>query len=262
MNFHFLESIPTVGIFFCIVLLILVSCEIGFGVGRHHRRNQQATDAHASIGPMVGGLLGMLAFVLAITFSMAAAQQERRKQDVLAEANIIGTAYLRADLLSKQRAAAIKQLLREYVDVRLQAARPDRNLAADLKRSLEIHDLLWKQVSAAAIENPTDITALEVSAVNDLIDMHSRRYNDAVRVRIPGSVWFGLVIITVLTMVTLGVHVGSTGKRWLVAVVPLSIAFAVLVTLVVDLNRPQGGFITVSQQPMIDLQNAMDRSAR
>lgn len=257
-----MDSIPTVGIFFCVVLLILVACEIGFVIGRHHRRKQPATDAHVSIGPLVGGLLGMLAFVLAITFSMAAGQQDRRKQDVLSEANIIRTAYLRADMLGEPRKSAIQQLLREYVDVRLQASRPDRQLSADLERSLEIHRLLWGQVTAAVAADPKDVTMLEVEAINALIDMHAQRYNDAIRVRIPASVWLGLIVITILTSLTLGVHVGSTGKRWLVAVVPFSVSFAVLITLVVDLNRPQGGFMNVSQQPMIDLQTTMHQTAR
>ncbi|MDD2598885.1 MAG: hypothetical protein PHO37_06650 [Kiritimatiellae bacterium] len=52
------------------------------------------------------------------------------------------------------------------------------------------------------------------------------------------------------------------GKRRLIAVIPLILAFAVLMTLVVDLNRPQGGLIIVGQQSMIDLQNSMDRETK
>jgi len=100
---------------------------------------------------MVSGLLAMLAFVLAFTFAMAASQHNIRKQNILNEANIIGTAYLRADLLGERDETKVKQLLKEYVDIRVYAiVMGDKELIKDmLARSLEIHDLLWAKVSSA-----------------------------------------------------------------------------------------------------------------
>ena len=66
--------------------------------------------------------------------------------------------------------------------------------------------------------------------------------------------------ITSLTMLTMGLQVGLDGRRRFIAIVPLSLAFAVFVTLVVDLDRPQGGMIRVGQQAMIDLQSSMARA--
>lgn len=262
MSASFLESMPIAGVYLCVALLILASCETGFIIGRHHHRTRQDKEAPTSVGPMVGGLLGMLAFVLAFTFSMAAGQYAVRKQNVLAEANTIGAAYLRADLIDKQKGTEVKRLLRDYVDIRLQAARPDGDRQAALKRSLEIHQMLWTQVSSAAIENPSGLTFSAVGSIIDVIAMHEQRLTGALRAHIPGSVWVGLMAITVLTMGTIGLQVGLTGKRRMVAVVPLSLAFAVLVTLIVDLNRPQGGLITVGQQAMVDLQATMKRAGK
>lgn len=262
MDKYLLESMPIAGIYLAIVLLILASCEAGFQIGHHHHRTRQDEAAPASVGPMVGALLGMLAFVLAFTFSMAATHHGVRKQNVLAEANYIGRAYLRADLIGEPDGAEVKRLLREYVETRLSAARRGGNLQAALKRSLEIQDLLWKRVSSAAIANPSAFTSLAVQSINDVIDMHERRLTDAVHARIPGSIWLGLMAITVLTMGTMGLQIGLSGKRRLVGIVPIALAFAVLATLVLDLNRPQGGFITVGQQAMIDLQAMMNRTAR
>jgi hypothetical protein len=39
-------------------------------------------------------------------------------------------------------------------------------------------------------------------------------------------------------------------------------AFAVLVTLVADLNRPTKGMITVGQYAMLNLQNSMQKDAQ
>lgn len=254
MSRYFLETMPIAGVYLCIVLLILAACEAGILIGRHHHRTRQDEGAMTSVGPVVGGLLGMLAFVLAFTFSMAATHHGTRKQDVLAEAINIGTAYVRADLVGDARGSQIKRLLGEYVDIRLRAARPGSDVQAAVKRSLDIHDLLWAQASSAALEHPGHNATLVVESINDVIDMHKRRYNDAVRARIPGTVWLGLMAITAITMVTLGLQVGLSGKRRLVGIVPIALAFAVLATLVLDLNRPQGGYITVSQQAMLDLQ--------
>lgn len=261
MGHYFLEAMPIAGVYLCIASLILVSCETGFFIGRRHHRTHQDKEAPTSIGPIVGGLLGMLAFVLAFSFSMASSQHGARKQNVLIEANKIGSAYLLADLIDARNGAEIKRLLREYVDIRLQVALHGDDLQSAIRKSLEIHDLLWTQVLSAAVEDRSSVMSL-AAAVNDVIDMHEQRVADALRARIPGGIWIGLMLITILAMGTIGLQVGLTGKRRLVAIFPLSLAFAVLATLVVDLNRPQGGFITVGQQAMIDLQATMNRTAR
>ena len=256
MNHGFFGSLPLSGIFVGVSLLILASCEVGYQFGNRARSNQDK-EAPSSIGAMVGGLLGMLGFVLAFTFSMAASQFEIRKQNVLDEANTIGTAYLRADLIDKPHGAEVKRLLRDYVDVRLQAA-SGQDLDAAIARSADIHHQLWYQVSSAATAGPNTNTSLMIQSINDVIDMHEKRLTGALRNRIPESVWMALIAITVLTMGTMGMLIGFTGKRRQGAVLALSLAFAVLVTLVVDLDSPQRGLITAGQQSMIDLKTSMD----
>lgn len=258
---YILETMPIAGVYLLMALLILSACESGFRLGRRHHRTHQDKEAPSSVGPIVGGLLGMLGFVLAFTFSMAAAQHDLRKQNVLSEATKIGTAYLRTDLMVPDDRAEAKRLLREYVDIRLQVARGS-DLQTAVDRSLVIQGRLWGRASAAAIANPNSNTSLILQSINDLVDMHERRVIGARHNRIPGSVWVGLMAITLLTMLTIGMQIGLTGKRRLVAITPLSLAFAVLVTLIVDLNRPSGGFITVGQHAMIDLQTIMDRAPK
>jgi hypothetical protein len=256
MSTGLFESLPVAVIYVGFALLMLASYEAGYKLANRSGARQDK-DAQSSIGPMVGGLLGMLGFVLAFTFSMAASQHDLRKQNVLEEANTIGTAYLRADLLDRQYGTEVKRLLREYVDIRLKAA-SGSDLDAALAKSVDIHSLLWTQASMAARNSPNTNTSLMIQSINDVIDMHEKRVTGALRNRIPGSVWIALSAITALTMITMGMQVGFAGERRLVAVITLSLAFAVLVTLVVDLNRPQSGLITVGQQAMVDLQRGMD----
>ncbi|SCY57189.1 hypothetical protein [Desulfoluna spongiiphila] len=256
MNSGLFESLPITWFYLGTAMLMLGFYEVGCQIGLRAKARQDK-DAETSLGPMVGGLLGMLAFVLAFTFSMALSQHDLRKKNVLEEANAVGTAYLRSDLIDTQHGAEVKRLLKEYVDIRLKAAMNRADIHVALEKSVEIHDLIWIQVSAAASENPTTNTALMIQATNDVIDMHEKRVTVAIHNRIPHSVWVALAAITALTMLTMGTQVGLTGKRRFVAVIPLPLAFAVLMTLVVDLNRPQSGLITVGQQSMINLQNTM-----
>lgn len=260
MNLELFDSLPIPGFYLFAAILMLAFGEIGFQFGIR-ARSRTDKEAPASLGPMVGGLLAMLAFVLAFTFSMASSQHDLRKGNVLEEANAIGTAYLRADLIDEPFRTEIRRLLREYVDVRLQAA-SGNDLDAALARSTEIHGLLWAQGSSAARNSPGTNTALLVQSINDVIDMHEKRVTGALRNRIPGSVWLSLVAITALTMIAMGTQVGLTGKRRLVAVIPLVLAFSALVTLVVDLNRPQSGLIVIGQQSMVNLQSSMGRDTR
>jgi hypothetical protein len=247
MNLNLFDSFPIAGGYVGVSILMLVFSEVGYQFGVHSRTGHDK-EAPSSLGPMVGGLLAMLAFVLAFTFSIASHQHDVRKQSVLEEANSIGTAY----------GLKVKHLLREYVDIRLKAANGS-DIDTAVARSVEIHNHLWDLVSAAAKERPNTNTSLMIQSINDMIDMHEKRVTAGLRNRIPSSVWMALVGIIALTMITMGTQVGLTGKRRLVAMIPLVLAFAVLVTLVVDLNRPQSGLITVGQQSMVDLQRSMSR---
>jgi len=109
----------------------------------------------------------MLAFVLALTFSMASSQHNLRKQNVLNDANAIGTAYMRADLLGERDKTKVKKLLKEYVNSRVNAVQTatDEQVKIMLARSAEIHHLLWDQVTSSMIKEPTVYKVLYPSQI-------------------------------------------------------------------------------------------------
>ena len=254
---EYIQSLPIYVIFFIIALLSLVSFELGYRISKsvHLKKDSMETK---SIGQISTGLLGMLAFVLAFTFSMAASQYERRKQMVLDEANAIGTAYLRADLIDEPHAKDVKQLLREYVNTRLLAVKKE-NTAKGIVRSNEIHRLLWTQVRTAAKSLPNTNSSLMVQSVNEVIDMHEKRITAGLRDKIPTSIWLALIGISVMAMLTIGIELGIDGSRRLIAIIPMMLAFAALTTLIVELNRPQEGILKVGQESMISLQTTMEK---
>ncbi len=253
---EYIQSLPIYVIFFIIFLFSLVSFELGFRISKSVHLKTDPIETK-TLGQISTGLLGMLAFVLAFTFSMAASQYEKRKQMVLEEANAIGTAYLRADLVDEPYANELKQLLREYVNTRLDAVKKEIT-AKDISKSIEIHRLLWTQVRTAAKNLPNTNTSLMVQSVNEVIDVHEKRITAGLRDKIPSSIWITLFAISGMAMLTIGIELGFGESRRIIVIIPMMLAFAALTTLIVELNRPQDGIIKVGQESMISLQKSMD----
>jgi hypothetical protein len=109
-----LDAIPLWGFFGLTMLLVLLFIEGGYRLGRY-RLTRSEHEKEAPVGAMVAALLGLLAFILAFTFGLAAQRFDTRRQVLLDEANAIGTTYLRAAMLP-ERGDEIRALLREYVD--------------------------------------------------------------------------------------------------------------------------------------------------
>src|SRR5690349_15114887 len=137
-----LDALPLWALFTAILVVVLVSVECGYRLGKYRRsRHEQENDA--PVGTMVGATLGLLAFILAFTFGLAAARFDTRRQVLLDEANAIGTTYLRAGMLP-ERADQIRQLLRDYVATRLAAIRSG-DVAEGIRRSENIQQQVWTE---------------------------------------------------------------------------------------------------------------------
>src|SRR5215510_7457591 len=148
MQFHgLLDALPLWLLFIGTLAVALLSFEGGFWVGkRRSRRSEQEREVVG--GGLVEGMLGLAAFMLAFTFGAAATHFDARRQAILDEANAIRTAYLRADLLQEPQRAEIRNILREYVDVRLEGRRSGK-IEEAIARSEELQDQLWSQAVAA-----------------------------------------------------------------------------------------------------------------
>ena len=250
-----LDPFPLWTLFPVTVVVVLLSVEVGYRVGRNRRQRSQE-EKEAPVGAMVGATLGLLAFMLAFTFGLAANRFEERRQVVLSEANAIGTTYLRAAMLPEPMRTESRNLLREYVDVRLEATQPGKTGQA-ISKSEELHDRLWSQAVAAAEKDRSPITGLFIQSLNEVIDLHAKRVMAALRSRVPGAIWIGLYLLAILSMVAMGYHEGVTSNKRSVAVVAVVLAFSAVLFLIADLDRPGKGLLRVSQQTMIDLRNSM-----
>jgi len=209
---------------------------------------------------MANASLALLAFLLTFTFGFAASRLEVRRTILLDEVNAIGTTYLRAGTLPDAEAAQARGLLREYVDSRLEVVRTGK-LEEGIQQWEELQKRLWESAAALARANPTSIAiGLYLQTLNEMIDLHTTRLNESVRVRIPVTIWAALYAVTVIAMVEMGYQTGLSGKRRPLSVPAFALAFAVVIYLITDLDRPQAGMIRVSQQPLLELRHSMSET--
>jgi len=254
---HF-DSLPLWGLFIVVLLIVLLSIEGGYRLGRY-RLNRSAHEVEAPVGAMVGATLGLLAFMLAFTFGAAADRYDSRRQVLLEEANAIGTTWLRADMLP-DRGAEIRALLRDYVDIRLKAVQSGQ-IAAGMRQSEQLHSQLWTHAAALGESNPSSIVVgLFVQSLNEVIDLHTKRITVGGRNRIPGAIWLSLIGVAVLALGAMGYHSGLAATSRSMAQLAVGLAFSMVIGLIADLDRPQEGGLTVSQQALVDLQQSMKAS--
>ena len=252
-----LDALPLWGLFLVVLVLVLLSIEGGYRLGRFRRkRSEQESDA--PVGAMVGSTHGLLAFMLAFTFG-GGSRFDARKTIVLDEANAIGTTYLRAAMLPDGR-DEMRGLLRDYVDTRL-AAVQSGDLAEGIRRS-ELQDQLWARAVPRRTNPASIVVGLFVESLNEVIDIHAKRVTTGVRNRIPGTIWAVLFTIAVLSLGAMGYHSGLVGTDRSLAVIAVAFAFSAVIALVVDLDRPQEGTLRVSQQALIDVRQSMSTPTR
>lgn len=228
---------------FGIVLLVgqLFAHEIGYRLGI--RGKERAAGQGENVGVVVAGLLALLAFVLALTLSTATSRFNDRRQDALAEANAIGTAWLRATAIGSPQAMEIARLLDEYLKAREGFVRAGRDQVAIAKANQETSALqqsIWRQVTAIVREHPDPISASLMAAVNETFDAStSERF--ALGIRLPAQVFWLLIGLMFLSMASVGYQFGLKGKSVRILVVLLTIVWTAIVVNILDLASPRLG---------------------
>lgn len=254
-----LDAIPLWCFFLLALFVGLLSLECGYrlGVWRHARAK---LEKEAPVAAMTGSILGLLAFMLAFTFSMAASRFDARRQAVPEEANAIGTTWLRAQLLPEPHRSEALSRITQYAEIRASKMNP-RDVSGLLAESAKLQNELWSiGVEAAAKDSGSIMTGLFLQSLNETIDLHSRRVFVGLYSRIPFMIWLSLFSLTVLGMIAVGYHAGLSATERSPEMLMLMLAFAGVLYLNVDLDRAHEGMLQVSQQAMIDLHRTMLQS--
>ena len=257
LNSQTLDILPLWAAYLVTALLLFLALEAGFRLGKFMQR-RWPDKSESGVGVMVGASLALLGFLLAFVTSIAIGIFNDRRQLVIAEANAIGTTYLRAGYLSEPVSSESRQLLREYVDLRLLALEPGQ-LEQAITRSEDIHTELWSLAERAAIESPTPTTSLYVSSLNEVIDLHTERINAELGYRVPPTIFDGLYVVALFTMVLVGLHSSYSEKRNLVSQVIMVLMLSVAFLLIIDLDRSVEGLVRIPQKALLDLQEQLNR---
>jgi hypothetical protein len=255
----FYSHVPLFLVFIVSMALILLCIEGGYRYGKHRLSKQDKAEGGGSISTMVQIQLGLVAFLVAFTFGFVAQRFSERRQLVIQEANAIGTTFLRADFLPAASADSVKEILRQYVDLRLKIAH-DTRIAYDNERienaiaeSCKLQTLLWNHVKEASKTHDSPCTAQFVATANETIDLQSERLYAERYGKLPDIIWAVLYLLTLLGMAGSGYQFSHGGVRNWVAAVLASVSFSIVFTMIADIDRQHEGFILVTQKPLIDL---------
>ncbi len=255
-----LDDLPLLILFIITLAVVILAYECGFRAGRW-RSGRREPEQEVVVRSMVGGMLGLLTFILAFTFWIAATHFDAARQSVLSQANAIRTAYLRADLLPEPNRAEIRNLLREYVDIRLEAYQ-SLNFEPLIPLSRELHKRLWSEAIAVREKTSSPIYAgYFIQSLNDVIALHTRQVMVRQEFRIPNAIWVVLYVIIPLASASIGCHGGLIGRRRPLVAVAFVLLISVVMTLIWDLDHPRRGSLRVSQQALIDLRETMSDPA-
>jgi hypothetical protein len=212
-------------------------------------------------GVIQAASLTLLGLIIGFSFSMAVSRYDQRKNYEEAEANAIGTEYLRADLLPAADADRVRSLLRSYLDQRVlfYVTRDGQEVRRIDARTAGLQGELWSAVLPAAAARPNPMTALAVSGMNDVLN--SQGYTQSAwSFRIPTGAWLLMAITAVVCNALVGYGARGAAPRGggrLLLILPLLLSIAF--TLIADIDAPRHGLIHVRPINLTTLSESLRR---
>ena len=242
-------------LFFLLSLFMLwLSAQIGASWRRRRALKEEEREDFAVVQAATLTLLGL---IIGFSFSMATSRYDLRKTYEEAEANAIGTEYVRAGLMPAVNVAGVRALLQKYVDLRISFynSRSDGDLQQVNADTAQLQNQMWAAVQDPAVAQPSPVIALAVAGMNDVLN--SQGYTQAAWWnRIPKAAWSLMVAIAIACNLLVGYGARTAGaKSGLLIVLPLVVSISFL--LIADIDSPRGGFIHVAPQNLVSLQQSL-----
>lgn len=240
---------------------MLASMEIGRWLGR--RRAQRGGEiADAGVGTLDGAVYALFGLIIAFIFSGATARFDHRRELITQEANAIGTAYLRVDLLPADSQATLRPLFRRYVESRIATYRAAGDAAAwiaEYQRDLQLQNDIWKAAVAGGqrSSNPA-VLSLVIPALNEMIDITTTRLA-ATRVHPHPAIYAMLLVLGVVTSLLAGMSMAAAARRPWLHIMAFALIISATVYVVLDIEFPRLGFIRVdaADQLLVELLQSM-----
>lgn len=244
-------GLPMRPLYIVVVALVLQSIAVFAGDWLRRRRREVEETERKDLATILPAALTLLTLLIGFSFSMAANRYDQRKTLEEAEANAIGTEYLRADLIPAQT-AQIRTLLRQYTEQRIlffEVTDRAQRQAVD-EATARLQAALWDSVTPAALATPTPVTSLVVAGMNDVLN--AQGYTQAMFWnRLPPGAWLLMILVAVFCSFLFGYseYRSSRLRLWILPVI-----VALPLGLVADMDSPRYGLIHVVPQNLLAMQ--------
>ena len=239
---------------FAISLIALwLAAQIGNALGRRGRLLDEA--ARTDFDVIRTAIFTLLALIVGFTFSMAVNRYDQRKNLEEAEANAIGTEYIRVDLLPTPTAASVQGLLRRYLDLRLSfyRARDEAQLEQIDAETTKLENELWSEVKTPGEAQPTPLAALVVSGMNDVLN--SQGYTQAAWWnRLPAEAWSLMAVVALCGNLLLGY---GARRSHILLFLAFSLTVSTAFFLIADIDSPRKGVIRIAPQNLMSLSRSL-----
>ena len=253
MASNIFSTLPFWSVYLIIMLILLLSIGGGIFYAKFKKRKGLHED-DSSINTVVGAILGLLAFILAFTFNLTSSRFDARKKLFLDEVNSIETSWLRAGLVQHPFSEELQREIVEYVEIRIWLTKNHDGLQHALTKSQEYQTKIWgliKEMTDKNIGVPV-INSLFINAINEMFDNQTKRQSVGAIDRIPTLIWIALFSLVIIAMFTVGYLQGKTESVNWVMVFALSLSFAVIIIIIVELDSPTG-LIQINDQILFEM---------
>jgi hypothetical protein len=241
---------------------ILLLLETGRRIGAR-RLAQDPEGARQGAGVVDGAVFGLLGLMIAFTFSGAATRFDARRLLVVEEANNVGTAWLRLDLLPPAEQPVMRDLFRKYLDSRIDTYRllPDLLAAeTELAESVRLQGEIWKRaVAVCEAQKDGSTKSLLLSALNSMIDITTVR-TEAARIHPPWIIFAMLGLLSLAASLLAGYGMAGGRSRSWTHILGFAAVMSITVYVILDIEYPRLGLIRVSgvDQVLIELRESME----
>jgi hypothetical protein len=237
--------------------VMVAACETGYWLGLRSRAGERTK---ALVPIVAASILAIMGLLLGFTMSMSVSRYDGRRRLVVEEANAIETAYLRAQALPPPESAELQELIRQYAGVRLSVslgASDPQKLQQGREEAARLQKQMWSSAAALARKDPQSVpVGLLMESLNNVLGVENSRWISFVA-HVPEGVLFVNALMGLVSALLVGYDFGISGHRDPLSESLLIFSIAMLLAVIIELDRPHSGVIRVSQQPLIDLQQRL-----
>lgn len=233
---------------------MLVFLELGRRVGQRRLKNDTEL-VREGLGIVEAAFFGLFSLLLAFSFSGAAGRFDERRAQIVEEANYIGTAYLRLDLLAPEAQPVLRGLFRQYVESRITTYQKLPDIAAalaELERSIALQDRIWSHAVAAVRQEGSHPAAamLVLPSLNEMIDITTTRTR-AARAHPPRIIYWLLFLLGLICAGIAGHGMASARPRAWIHIVGFALIMSLCIFVILDIEFPRAGFFRLDEHDQV-----------